>query len=80
MIKLVAGRFKWSRPIPMSGLNEIEITWKVPADSADIEPGFYRIRHFGYYKPALLKAPRPYRGSTNVFQVLIIMNLIKNKL
>jgi len=60
-------RFKWSRSNQLSGESQVDLEWRVPEDST---PGFYRIRHFGYYKP-WLSNPRPYHGTTKTFQVYI---------
>ncbi|CAL8074457.1 unnamed protein product [Orchesella dallaii] len=61
-------KFHWSRPKFLSTESVIEISWKVPADAL---PGNYRIRHFGYHKPAVSIAatPRAYQGETRIFVV-----------
>ena len=56
--------YKWER----SGLalSKITIEWKIPED---IEPGEYRISHFGHWKPFLSDNVKPYEGTSRVFNV-----------
>jgi neutral ceramidase len=58
-------KFTWRRPVIVSADSEVEISWKT---SADTQPGTYRIRHFGHFKPAF-KDSRPYQGSTQWFEI-----------
>jgi len=60
-------KFRWRRPVIGSTQSHIDVTWLTPDD---VTEGFYRIRHFGYYKPSPEQEPRPYQGSTSVFQVV----------
>ncbi len=58
-------RFRWSRPTLLQ--NHIEITWETPTD---VPIGVYRITHFGYFKPSNQEYPRPYQGTSALFQVI----------
>jgi hypothetical protein len=48
--------------------SEVEIRWFVPEN---IEPGLFRISHFGANKPIFSDTPKYYSGTTNSFEVNI---------
>jgi neutral ceramidase len=56
--------YRWER----SGLalSKITIEWKI---TEDIEPGEYRISHFGHWKPFLSDDVQSYEGTSRVFSV-----------
>lgn len=58
-------RFIWKRTSFLKGSSEAEIRWDI---KDDVEPGTYRIRHFGNYK-YILGGIYAYEGSTKTFTV-----------
>ena len=64
-VKVVFCRFHWVRISPILGSSEVLITW---TPNPDVEPGVYRIRHFGSYK-YIFGGVNPYQGSTQPFKV-----------
>lgn len=59
-------RFIWTRGSKLSASSEVTIEWDV---GTNVQPGEYRIRHFGYYK-YILGGIYPYDGVTNTFKVI----------
>ncbi|KAJ9592148.1 hypothetical protein L9F63_001264 [Diploptera punctata] len=59
-------RFHWIRVSPILGSSEVLITWTI---NEDVEPGMYRIRHFGSFK-YIFGGVHPYQGSTLPFKVV----------
>lgn len=59
-------RFVWKRLNPILGTSSATVVWKI---LPGMEPGLYRIRHFGAHK-TLLQSIVPYRGTSKVFQVV----------
>lgn len=59
-------KFIWTRGSKLSASSEVTIEWDV---GTQVEPGEYRIRHFGYYK-YILGGIYPYDGVTNTFKVI----------
>ncbi|KAF7283401.1 hypothetical protein GWI33_000693 [Rhynchophorus ferrugineus] len=59
-------RFIWKKTSVLMGTSEAEIQWDV---RENIQPGVYRIRHFGYYK-LILGGIFPYEGTSNSFSVV----------
>ncbi|XP_053680554.1 neutral ceramidase-like [Anopheles nili] len=58
-------RFKWHRRSTLFAYSDIELEWEI----ADwIEPGTYRIQHFGYWR-YILGGTFPYNGTTRNFSV-----------
>nr|XP_023018453.1 neutral ceramidase [Leptinotarsa decemlineata] len=58
-------KFIWKRTENVKGSSEAEIHWKI---TNDVEPGTYRIRHYGSYK-YFLGGIYPYQGKTKEFTV-----------
>jgi neutral ceramidase len=56
--------YKWERN--GLALSKITIEWKIPED---IEPGEYRISHFGHWKPFLSNNVQAYEGTSRIFNV-----------
>lgn len=59
-------RFIWRRTLAVKGSSEVEVIWSV---GENVDPGTYRIRHFGDYK-YIFGGIYPYEGSTKEFQVI----------
>ncbi|GAB4823044.1 hypothetical protein N2152v2_010090 [Parachlorella kessleri] len=59
-------KFSWDRPSKLSTLSYANVTWEIPAD---VEPGTYRIRHFGDHKH-FWGNPEPYQGTSSTFEVV----------
>lgn len=59
-------KFFWERSSFVLGSSEARIEWTIPGS---IEPGEYRIRHFGHYK-YILGRIEPYEGSSKTFKVV----------
>lgn len=63
----VETRFTWVRTNAVLGHSEAHMEWDIPAC---VQPGTYRIRHFGWYKPFLAwEKLTPFTGTSNEFQV-----------
>ncbi|KAG8238266.1 hypothetical protein J437_LFUL016446 [Ladona fulva] len=60
------GQFLWERTSFFMGCSEATVEWKV---DNKIEPGEYRIRHFGNSK-YIFGGIYPYEGTSKTFQVL----------
>ncbi|XP_050294251.1 neutral ceramidase [Anthonomus grandis grandis] len=60
-------RFIWKRTSIIKGGSEATVQWIIPKD---IEPGTYRIQHYGNYK-YILGGIYPYSGATNSFAVTL---------
>lgn len=58
-------RFYWKRTNIILGHSETKITWDIPKD---VQPGKYRIQHFGHSK-SLLQKIMPYKGTSSTFIV-----------
>ncbi|XP_057727007.1 neutral ceramidase 1-like [Arachis stenosperma] len=58
-------RFKWSRPSKLSSRSKATIEWRIPND---VNPGVYRIRHFGAAK-SLFGSIHHFTGSSSAFVV-----------
>lgn len=59
-------RFRWERTLFFTGQSAATVEWTV---GKDVEPGVYRIRHFGHYK-YILGGIFPYEGISNNFNVI----------
>ncbi|KAF2898983.1 hypothetical protein ILUMI_07192 [Ignelater luminosus] len=59
-------RFRWERTLFFTGESAVTIEWIV---GKDVDPGVYRIRHFGNYK-YILGGIFPYEGISNNFNVI----------
>uniref|UniRef100_A0A146ME47 Neutral ceramidase n=1 Tax=Lygus hesperus TaxID=30085 RepID=A0A146ME47_LYGHE len=58
-------KFIWRRTGSITGTSEVDVVWDVPMD---VNPGTYRIRHFGSHK-LVYGAIRSYIGISQTFQV-----------
>ncbi|GFX42478.1 neutral ceramidase 2 [Trichonephila clavipes] len=58
-------KFHWSRTNMVLGHSEATMSWDIPQD---VQPGRYRIRHFGYSK-SLFQKISPYKGTSKTFVV-----------
>lgn len=58
-------RFIWQRTNTTIASSEVEIIWNI---EDKVEPGTYRISHFGDFK-YILGGIHPYEGVTNEFEV-----------
>lgn len=58
-------RFKWKKTCLFKGTSEATVEWDV---TEDVQPGTYRLRHFGHYK-LIIGAILPYSGTSNSFTV-----------
>ncbi|XP_018564239.1 neutral ceramidase isoform X2 [Anoplophora glabripennis] len=59
-------RFTWKRLSFIKGSSEVKIRWDI---RDHVQPGTYRIRHFGHYK-FILGGIYAYEGATNTFRVV----------
>ncbi|PAA83889.1 hypothetical protein BOX15_Mlig016966g2 [Macrostomum lignano] len=63
----VETRFSWIRTNGVLGRSEAHIEWDIPVCA---QPGIYRLKHFGWYKPVLIwESPKSFSGTTNEFTV-----------
>ncbi|XP_019871474.2 neutral ceramidase isoform X2 [Aethina tumida] len=60
-------RFYWTRTNVLFGFSEVEVQWTI---KENVEPGTYRIRHFGNYK-YIFGGVYPYEGQTKKFTVKV---------
>uniref|UniRef100_A0A182JAR3 Neutral ceramidase n=1 Tax=Anopheles atroparvus TaxID=41427 RepID=A0A182JAR3_ANOAO len=58
-------KFKWHRRSTLFAYSDIELEWDI---TDQIEPGTYRIQHFGYWR-YILGGTFPYNGTTRNFYV-----------
>lgn len=58
-------KFSWLRTNMILGQSIVKISWDIPPD---MEEGFYRIRHFGFYRTIIQKI-KPYSGVSSIFKV-----------
>uniref|UniRef100_A0A182I907 Neutral ceramidase n=1 Tax=Anopheles arabiensis TaxID=7173 RepID=A0A182I907_ANOAR len=58
-------KFKWHRRSTLFAYSDIELEWEVPEQ---VDPGTYRIQHFGYWR-YILGGIFPYNGTTRNFTV-----------
>ncbi|XP_045477252.1 neutral ceramidase [Harmonia axyridis] len=58
-------RFKWKKTCLFKGTSEATVEWDI---TNDVEPGTYRLRHFGHNK-LIIGAILPYSGTSNSFTV-----------
>ncbi|KAK9727165.1 hypothetical protein RND81_05G263000 [Saponaria officinalis] len=59
-------RFKWSRPSKLSTRSQATIEWRIPQN---VQPGVYRIRHFGASK-GLFGSVHHFEGTSSAFVVV----------
>uniref|UniRef100_A0A182Q5C7 Neutral ceramidase n=1 Tax=Anopheles farauti TaxID=69004 RepID=A0A182Q5C7_9DIPT len=58
-------KFKWHRRSTLFAYSDIELEWEIPDQ---VDPGTYRIQHFGYWR-YILGGIYPYNGTTRNFTV-----------
>ncbi|XP_044761583.1 neutral ceramidase [Coccinella septempunctata] len=58
-------RYKWKKTCLFKGTSEATVEWDI---TGDVEPGTYRLRHFGHYK-LIIGAILPYSGTSKSFVV-----------